>query len=131
MITSSIPENSVEADLSRLAPMVMSLFDRWNLSSEDQAFLLGLAPGNLVALVCYREGVPIGTTRDQYDRVGHLLGIHKSLRLLFPGNRDVMYGWMKMRNRAFGGMAPVDAVREYGFLGLLMVRTYLERALRR
>ena len=50
MIASSIPENSSEADLSRLAQMVMSLFDHWNLSSEDQAFMLGLAPGNRGAL---------------------------------------------------------------------------------
>lgn len=45
MTASPIPENSSEADLSRLARIVMSLFDRWNLSSEDQAFLLGLVPG--------------------------------------------------------------------------------------
>lgn len=130
MITSPIPENSPKVDRSRLARMVMSLFDRWNLSSEDQAFLLGLAPGNRAALSRYREGARVGTTRDQYERVGHLLGIHKSLRLLFPGNRDAMYGWIKMRNRAFGGMTPVDAIREYGFVGLLMVRTYLDRARR-
>lgn len=51
MITASIPENSSEADLSRLARMVMSLFDRWNLSSEDQAFLLGLATGKVLVSV--------------------------------------------------------------------------------
>lgn len=127
MIASSIPENSSAADLSRLAQMVMSLFDRWSLSSEDQAFLLGLAPGNRDALDRYREGARIGTTREEYERVGHLLGIHRSLRLLFPHNRDVAYGWMKMCNRAFGGMTPVDAIKEYGFAGLLMVRAYLDR----
>lgn len=128
MIAPSIPESSPEADLGCLAQMVMSLLDRWDLSSEDQAFLLGLAPGNRAALARYREGARIGTTRDQYDRVGHLLGIHKSLRLMFPRNLDVAYGWMKMRNRAFGGMTPVDAIREYGFVGLLMVSAYLDRA---
>lgn len=127
MITSSIPENSSEADLSRLAQMVMSLFDHWNLSSEDQAFLLGLAPRNRDALGRYREGARVGTTREEYERVGQLLGIHRSLRLLFPRNRDVAYGWMKMCNRAFGGMTPVDAIKEYGFAGLLMVRAYLDR----
>lgn len=126
MIASSIPENSSDADLSRLAQMVMSLFDHWNLPSEDQAFLLGLAPGNRAALGRYREGARIGTTREEYERVGHLLGIHRSLRLLFPRNRDVAYSWMKMCNRAFGGMTPVDAIKEYGFAGLLMVRAYLD-----
>lgn len=130
MIVSSVPENPSEPDPSRLARMVMSLLECWNLSSEDQAFLLGLAPGNRAALGRYREGARISMTRDQYERVGHLLGIHKSLRLLFPDNREVVYGWMKMRNRAFDGMTPVDAIRAYGFVGLLMVRTYLERARR-
>lgn len=121
--------NSSEADLNRSGGMVMSLFDHWNLSSEDQAVLLGLAPGNRTALARYRKGARIGATRDQYDRVGHLLGIHRSLRLLFPRNREVVYGWMKMRNRAFGGMTPVEAIKEYGFVGLLMVRAYVDRAL--
>lgn len=34
---------------------------------------------------------------------------------------------MKMCNRAFGGMTPVDVIKEYGFAGLLMVRAYLDR----
>ena len=126
MIASSIPENSPDADLSRLAQIVMSLFDHWNLSSEDQAFLLGLAPGNRAALDRYREGTRIGTTREEYERVGYLLGIHRSLRLLFPRHRDVAFGWIKMCNRAFGGITPVDAIKEYGFAGLLMVRAYLD-----
>ncbi|OAJ52947.1 hypothetical protein A6V37_35975 [Paraburkholderia ginsengiterrae] len=110
-----------------LAQMVMSFFDHWNLSSEDQAFLLGLAPGNRDAMGRYREGARIGTTREEYERVGHLLGIHRNPRLLFLRNRDVAYGWMKMCNCASDGMTPVDAIKEYGFAGLLMVRAYLDR----
>ena len=119
---------STHEDLGTLARMVMTLLDHWQLSSDDQALLLGLAPGNRAALARYRKGERIGTTRDQYERVGHLLGIHKNLRLLFPQHREVAYGWMRMRNRAFGGMTPVEAIREHGFAGLLMVRAYLERA---
>lgn len=69
MITSSIPENSSEADLSHLAQMVMSLFDHWNLSNEDQAFLLGLAPGNRAALGRYREGARISVRRERSTNV--------------------------------------------------------------
>ena len=74
----------------------------------------------------YRRGKPIGTSRDQYERVGHLLGIHKSLRLLFPQNRDLAYRWMSTRNKAFDNLTPVEVVKERGFAGLLMVRAYLE-----
>lgn len=115
-------------DRGALAKMVMKLLDHWDLSTEDQAALLGIAPSNRAALSKYRRGNPIGTNRDQYERVGHLLGIHKNLRLLFPQNRDLAYRWMSTRNKAFDNLTPVEVVRDWGFTGLLMVRAYLDRA---
>jgi uncharacterized protein (DUF2384 family) len=115
-------------DRGALAKMVMALLDHWSLSTEDQAALLGIAPGNRAALTRYRKGEPIGTSRDQLERVGHLLGIHKNLRLLFPQNRDLAYRWMSTRNKAFDNLTPVDVVKDWGFAGLLMVRAYLDRA---
>ena len=117
----------VSQDRGALAKMVMVLLDHWNLSTEDQAALLGLVASNRAALSRYRKGEPIGTSRDQFERVGHLLGIHKNLRLLFPHNRDLAYRWMSTRNKAFENMSPVDVVKEWGFAGLLMVRAYLDR----
>ncbi len=115
-------------DRGALARMVMTLFEHWQLSSEEQVALLGLAAGNRATLLRYRKGEPIGGSRDQYERVGHLLGIHKNLRLLFPQNRELAYRWMKTRNRAFENLTPIDVIREWGFVGLLMVRSYLDRA---
>lgn len=126
----AIPERQAIAtkDRGTLAKMVMKLFDHWNLSTEEQAVLLGLAVSNRAALTRYRKGEPIGTSRDQYDRVGHLLAIHKNLRLLFPKNRELAYRWMSVRNRAFDNHTPVEVIRDWGFAGLLMVRSYLDRA---
>ncbi len=118
----------VADDKAALARMVMQLFDHWQIDTEDQAALLGLAAGNRAALARYRKGDPIGSSRDQYERVGHLLGIHKSLRLLFPHNRELAYRWMTTPNRAFEHRTPVALVREWGFAGLLAVRAYLDRA---
>lgn len=115
-------------DRGSLAKMVMALLDHWRLTTEDQAALLGLASNNRTALIRYRKGEPIGTSRDQYERVGHLLGIHKNLRLLFPQNRDLAYRWMSTRNKAFDNFTPVEVIKEWGFTGLLMVRSYLDRA---
>ena len=127
---SAIAEREVNAseDRGALARMVMTLLDHWNLSTEDQAALLGIAASNRAALQRYRRGEAIGTSRDQYERVGHLLGIHKNLRLLFPQNRELAYRWMRTRNRAFDNLTPVEVIREWGFAGLLMVRSYLDRA---
>jgi CTP:molybdopterin cytidylyltransferase MocA len=126
----AVAEHGVRAtdDRGALAQMVMTLLDHWQLSTEDQAALLGLASGNRAALANYRSGKPIGTSRDQYERVGHLLGIHKNLRLLFPHNRELAYRWMSTRNKAFDNLTPVDVVKQWGFAGLLMVRAYLDRA---
>jgi hypothetical protein len=120
------PVNS--EDRGALARMVMALLDHWELGTEDQAALLGIAAGNRAALARYRKGEPIGGSRDQYERVGHLLGIHKNLRLLFPQNRDLAYRWMSTRNKAFDNRTPVEVIKEWGFAGLLMVRAYLDHA---
>lgn len=127
---SAAPEHQATASQDRgaLAKMVMTLLDHWKLTTEDQAALLGIAASNRAALTRYRKGEPIGTSRDQYERVGHLLGIHKNLRLLFPQNRDLAYRWMSTRNKAFDNLSPVEVIKEWGFAGLLMVRSYLDRA---
>ena len=117
---------SASQDRGALAKMVMTLLEHWNLNTEDQAALLGLAASTRAALARYRKA--IGSSRDQYERVGHLLGIHKNLRLLFPQNRELAYRWMTTRNRAFENLTPVEVVKQWGFAGLLMVRAYLDRA---
>jgi hypothetical protein len=129
MVLVAEKEEAISQDRIALAKMVMALFDHWKLSTGDQATLLGLASSNRAALSSYRRGKPIGTSRDQYERVVHLLGIHKALRLLFPQNRELVYCWMTARNRAFENLTPLEVIRESGFAGLLVVRSYLDHAL--
>lgn len=121
-------EPLASTDRGALAKMVMTLLDHWALSTEDQAALLGIAASNRASLTRYRRGEPMGTNRDQFERVGHLLAIHKNLRLLFPQNRELAYRWMTTRNRAFDHQTPVEVIKAFGFAGLLMVRGYLDRA---
>lgn len=117
-----------EVDRGAIAKMLMQLFEHWQLSTEEQLDALGLSTGNRSALGRYRKGEPISQNRDMLERAGHLLAIHKNLRLLFPHNRDLAYAWMRTRNKAFEGRTPIETIREWGFPGLLMVRAYLDRA---
>jgi hypothetical protein len=119
---------SGEVDRKAIAGMLMKLFDHWKLSTEEQLDVLGFSPTNRAVLTKYRRGEPISGSRDTLERAGHLLGIHKNLRLLFPHNRDLAYAWMKTRNRAFDNLTPTEVVRKFGFAGLLMVLAYLDRA---
>jgi hypothetical protein len=105
--------------------MVTRLLEHWTLSAVQQAAVLGLSPGSRSTLARYRAGEPLADSRDLLDRAGHLLGIHKSLRLLFPHDRDLAYRWMTQPNRRLG-TRPLDVVLEHGFEGLLSVRRYLD-----
>lgn len=58
-------------------------------------------------------------------RAGHLLGIHKALRILFPRDRDLAYRWVMAPNRRFGDRPPLETMRQ-GFGGILAIRRYLD-----
>jgi hypothetical protein len=110
---------------ARLAGMVTRLLDLWQLGAAEQTALLGLSSASRSTLARYRGGEPLADNRDLLDRVGHLLGIHKSLRILFPYDRELAYRWMTAHNQRLGAR-PVDLVIEHGFEGLLAIRRYLD-----
>lgn len=114
-------------DRNAISKMIMKLFDHWQLKTDEQLQLLGLSPTNRASLMKYRKGTPLANDRDKLERASMLLGIHKSLRLLFPANRELAYSWMSRPNKAFGGLSPVQLVVEHGMMGLYMVRSYLDR----
>lgn len=120
--------NQSDQNRGALAKMVMRAFDYWKLGTEEQLAMLGLATNNRAALGRYRRGEPLAANRDLLERVGHLLAIHKNLRLIFPQDRDLAYTWMSQRNKAFDGLTPVEVIKEWGFAGMLVVRAYLDRA---
>ena len=101
----TVPAGNV--DRAAVAGMLMKLFDHWRLTSEEQLDALGFSVTNRAVLTKYRRGDPISASRDTMERAGHLLGIHKNLRLLFPHNRDLAYDWMKTRNKAFENRTPI------------------------
>jgi len=110
----------------RLARMLVELLDHWKLSSADQAALLGLSPQSRSTLARYRRGEPLADRADLLARAGHLLGIHKALRILFPQDLDLAHRWVLAPNRRFGGAAPLDVMKRHGYEGLLAVRRYLD-----
>ncbi len=109
----------------RLARMVMRLFDHWQLATADQAALLGFSTGGRTTLARYRSGQPLADNVDLLGRVGHLLAIHKALRIIFPHDRDLAYRWVGQPNRRFGGRPPLEVMKA-GYEGLLAVRRYLD-----
>ena len=110
----------------RLAKLVVALLDHWQLRLPDQAALLGLSAHSRSTIARYRKGEPFADSADLIARAGHLLGIHKALRILFPHDRGLAYRWVSAPNRRFGGAAPLDIMKKHGYEGILAVRRFLD-----
>ena len=129
---SAVFEPRPEVDLhardsrERLARMLMELFDHWAIPATDQAVLLGLSTQSRSTLARYRRGEPLADNADLLARAGHLLGIHKALRILFPHDRDLAYRWVSAQNHRFGGAPPLEIMKRHGYEGILAVRRYLD-----
>nr|WP_320050504.1 antitoxin Xre-like helix-turn-helix domain-containing protein [uncultured Desulfuromonas sp.] len=109
-----------------LAKLITKLFEHWQLNNEDQAALLGLSPKSTNTLRRYRRGEPLANNIDLLDRVGHLLGIHKSLRLLYPRNRNLAYQWIRLPNKKFDDKSPLEIMKDRRFRGLISISRYLD-----
>ena len=114
------------ASRERLARLVAQLLERWQVSAGDQATLLGLSTNSRSSVARYRRGEPLADSPDLLARAGHLLGIHKALRIVFPHDLELAYRWVSAPNRRFGGEPPLAIMRRHGYEGILAVRRYLD-----
>src|SRR5690606_30143957 len=98
---SSLTEAHLEAGILWIAKM--SARDKWNLTDEDVANLLGgidtAAYQNMKRKAA--EGKPLTMTQETVERLSLLLGIWKALQLMIPANRqDLAVSWFNKSNRS-------------------------------
>ena len=130
----AIPQLAVETRIDiessearrKLARMVTRLFELWNISTTDQLELLGLSRTSRAQISKYRNGGAVPSSRDMLDRIGWLLSIHKSLRLLYPRNENIRYTWVVRRNRILDDQRPLDIMKYQGLIGIARVARYLD-----
>lgn len=123
------PLADLSADATRrdLARIVAALFGKWELPGDTQLALLGLSPESRKLLAQYRRGErALPNTRDTLDRAGYLLGIHKGLRLLFPEDPALRYGWIKRRNGLLGDRTPLEVMLAEGLVGLARIARFVD-----
>lgn len=111
----------------KLAIMLTTLFEHWELNQRAQTNLLGISEQSRSTLDKYRKGEsPLPKSRDMLDRAGYLLAIHKALRLLYPKNPDIRYSWVSRPNQAFDNYTPLEVMQSQGVLGIARVARYLD-----
>jgi hypothetical protein len=130
-VTAQVAEEApinIESSEARknLALMVTRLFELWNVTTADQLELLGLSRTSRAQISKYRSGGAVPSSRDMLDRIGWLLSIHKSLRLLYPRNENIRYTWVKRRNRVLDDQRPLDIMKYQGLIGVARVARYLD-----
>ncbi len=106
------------------------LVELYKFTREEQALLLGFKPENRQRLNDLQSKQKIPVDPDKFQRVGNLLGIHKSLRIMFPHNLDLVYSWMKTPREMFHNMSAIQFITAEplnSFARLFTVRRILDQ----
>ena len=98
---------------------------QWGLSVEEQMALLDLEARS--TYFQWRKSAPARLNRDRLERISHVLGIYKALRILFP-QEAAADAWVKKPNTAmlFGGRSALELMATGGITALAAVRNYLD-----
>lgn len=91
-------------DRTQLSSSVMDILTDWKLTADEQLALLGLPEGTRPReLTRLRNGAPLPNDDTVIERARHLMGIQRSLHLVFPRNHKMSAFWLKNRNRTLKG----------------------------
>jgi hypothetical protein len=123
----SVAQSVKKIDAGVVLPGIFRLLgEEWRLNNEQQMRLLGLSSRQTLA---NWKKAPAGATlsRDLQERLSYLLGIYKSLRILFP-DPELARGWLfsPNANRAFGGEPPMARLLNGLVVDLAFVRQFLD-----
>jgi len=106
-----------------MARAAIQLFDRWGLTDLQAVVLLGELPMRTYSR--WKSGAVGRLSRDMKARLSNLMGIHKSLRIIFNDDRRV-YEWVSKSNDAFDGRSALEIMLGGELTDLIRVRRYLD-----
>ncbi len=109
-----------------LLPAIFNIFSEWQLKGVQQMTLLGLSnEKTLYNWKSHPEKAKL--TRDLLERASYILGIYKSLQILFP-DQALADRWLSTPNDnpLFNGMAPLDRLLAGQVVDLAVVRYFLD-----
>ncbi|MEO5829713.1 MAG: MbcA/ParS/Xre antitoxin family protein [Rhodanobacter sp.] len=118
----------VEPAETLAAPALGAFFrlaEYWNLRIADQRKLLGDPPES--TYYKWKRQQDGALSRDTLERISYLLGIWKSLQILFP-DRSQADAWLRKPNAAalFGGHSALERMLSGNVADLFVVRQYLD-----
>ncbi|OOG48720.1 MbcA/ParS/Xre antitoxin family protein [Rhodanobacter sp. C01] len=126
MLAQSLPETTPTGDLG--GPALRAFFrlaEHWKLRMADQRKLLGDPPES--TFYKWKRQRDAALARDTIERISYLLGIWKSLQILFPDPAQAD-AWLHKPNQAplFGGHSALERMLSGNVADLYVVRQYLD-----
>lgn len=112
-----------DSELQAAQRAIINLFDRWGVSDVDAAIILGGIAAKTFRR--WKDGDYGRVNRDLADRMSHLLGIHKALRIIFTDAKSG-YEWIKSKNDTFAGKSALDLLKQGGMEDIIKLRRYLD-----
>ena len=110
-------------EIEAMQRAVGAIFGRWGVIDVDAAVILGgISPKTYRR---WREGQYGRVNRDLADRMSHILGIHRALRIIFAEPAQG-YRWMNRPNARFAGQTPLQLLLRGGMEDLRRLRRYLD-----
>jgi hypothetical protein len=126
MLARPLPESTPADALG--GPALRAFFqlaEHWKLRIADQRRLLGDPPESTFYKWKRQRAALLG--RDTLERISYLLGIWKSLQILFPDPAQAD-AWLHKPNQAplFGGHSALERMLSGNVADLYVVRQYLD-----
>jgi hypothetical protein len=126
MLAQPLPETAPAGELG--VPALRAFFrlaEHWKLRIAEQRRLLGDPPESTFYKWKRHQGGVLG--RDTIERISYLLGIWKSLQILFPDPAQAD-AWLHKPNQAslFGGHSALERMLSGNVADLYVVRQYLD-----
>jgi len=100
----------------------LGIAEQWGLSTDEQLKLLG-SPGRSTYFKWKKTGGEL--PEDIAERISHVLGVYKSLRILFP-ELDRANDWIRHSNEYFDSQTALDIMLGGKVVHILSVRQYLD-----
>ena len=114
-----------DAETGALLRAFFNLMRRWALNDQQGRILLGGPAARTYARWKAGQVELSRISRDTRERLSMLVGIHKSLRYLFP-DPSRGYRWLRKPNQAFGGQPALHRLLAGSIPDLAAVRAYLD-----
>lgn len=123
-----IPQEEIGKNFPGAAKAAVTIMASWGLTDDESRQVLNLDQPTFAALK--QDPTKVEPDEALFVRLGHVLGIRKSLEILFSTEnaRVVENPFVKMPNQSptLGGRTPLDLMMDEEPEGLATVRLWLE-----